>query len=77
MFGLGPRNPSPSHLLARDLPKMKSMRMKRRRTSRMKVMTTRMMMTRRMTMKSDSLGMLVCSFFLFGVSMPKGEKLIY
>ena len=66
--------------MARVLLKMETMmmktKMKRRKmlrtcVMRMKMKTTRMMMT------SDLLGALVCSFSLFGVSMPKGEKLIY
>jgi hypothetical protein len=44
---------------------------------RRRVRRTRMMMTRRRKTRSDSLGTLVFFFSLFGVSVPKGEKLIY
>jgi hypothetical protein len=41
------------------------------------MMTMRMRRTRMMKMTSDPFGSLACFFSLFGVLMPKGEKLFY
>jgi hypothetical protein len=53
----------------------RKMGLMRRRTRTMKT-RTRMMRMRTM-MTSDPLGTLECFFSLFGVLMPKGEKLLY